>query len=122
MRQGAASKGKLGETFRGNRFFLLMREAPAHGRDETMPKGFLNTDSGEELTAKNKEENKGCDNTLTRERSAREVPRLCGPTNRHDRRDANNSQRARWRDVLKSISARSKAELNSVVSCPAGGR
>jgi hypothetical protein len=25
---------------RGNRFFLLTRQAPAHGRDQTMPKGF----------------------------------------------------------------------------------
>jgi hypothetical protein len=32
MRQGAASTGKLGETFRGNRFFLFTREATAHGR------------------------------------------------------------------------------------------
>jgi hypothetical protein len=48
MRQGAASTGKLGETFRGNRFFLLMREAPAHGRDQTLPEGFVNTDFMEE--------------------------------------------------------------------------
>lgn len=41
MRQGAASTGKLGATFRGNRGFLLTREAPAHGRAQTMPKGFV---------------------------------------------------------------------------------
>src|SRR5690242_9395627 len=50
MRQGAASTGKLGGPpfilhaggmWRGSRGFLLTREAPAHGRDQTMPKGFF---------------------------------------------------------------------------------
>ena len=31
MRQGAASTGKLGGTFRGNRLFLFTQEASAHG-------------------------------------------------------------------------------------------
>ena len=30
-----------GDRLRGNRGFLLTREAPAHGRSQTMPKGFF---------------------------------------------------------------------------------
>lgn len=44
MRQGAASTGKLGGPLqRGNRGFLLTQEAPAHGRDQTIPRGLQNT-------------------------------------------------------------------------------
>ena len=32
------------ETFRRNRGFLFTRLAPAHGRDQTMPKGFVKHD------------------------------------------------------------------------------
>jgi len=35
--------GKLGETFRGNRGFLLTQQAPAHGRAQIIPEGFANT-------------------------------------------------------------------------------
>ena len=34
----------MGETFRRNRGFLFTRLAPAHGRDQTMPKGFVKHD------------------------------------------------------------------------------
>jgi len=44
MRQGAASHRKIGGNLQGEPIFLLTREAPAHGRDQTLPEGFVNTD------------------------------------------------------------------------------